>query len=161
VSGRPTAEYVYRLDDVTRFDPDADGDQSEMKVSGLAWYGPDQLLVDERTDAVTKLYVARLSGATNVLGGPFDDPTHSPPLETATLSAVSVTPLAKALLVDLTASVPDAPKKVEGIAVRDQHTIAVANDNDFGMTDGSEAFGPDGRLRDSGVRSRLLVLRLP
>jgi hypothetical protein len=161
VSGRPTAEYVYRLDDVTRFDPDADGDQSEMKVSGLAWYGPDQLLVDERTDAVTKLYVARLSGATNVLGGPFDDRTHSPPLETATLSAVSVTPLAKTLLVDLTASVPDAPKKVEGIAVRDQHTIAVANDNDFGMTDGSEAFGPDGRLRDSGARSRLLVLRLP
>ena len=77
------------------------------------------------------------------------------------LARRNAAPLAKALLVDLTASVPDPPKKVEGIAVRDQHTIAVANDNDFGMTDGSEAFGPDGRLRDSGARSRLLVLRLP
>jgi len=28
--------------------------------------------------------------------------------------------------------VPGLPKKVEGIAVRDDHTIAVANDNDFG-----------------------------
>jgi hypothetical protein len=37
----------------------------------------------------------------------------------------------------------------------------VANDNDFGMTEGPGAFGPDGRLRDSGVPSRLLVLRLP
>jgi hypothetical protein len=44
-----TAEFVYPLEDVTEFDPGANGDQSKMKVSALAWYGQDQLVVDERT----------------------------------------------------------------------------------------------------------------
>jgi len=158
-TGKATAEYVYSLEKVTGFDPGADGDESDMKISALAWYGPDELLVDERTDDVAKLYVAKLTGATNVLGGPFDDPAHSPPLEQADLRAASVTPLAKTLLVDLTASVPNLPKKIEGIAVRDDHTIAVANDNDFGMTEGKHAFGSGGRVQDSGAQSQVLVLR--
>ncbi|HEY0574414.1 MAG TPA: esterase-like activity of phytase family protein [Pseudonocardia sp.] len=158
-TGKATAEYVYSLEDVTGFDQGADGDESDMKISALAWYGPDQLLVDERTDDVAKLFVARLGGATNVLGGPFDDPAHSPPLEQADLRAASVTPLAKTLLVDLTASVPNLPKKIEGVAVRDDHTIAVANDNDFGMTEGKHAFGSDGRVADSGTPSTLMLLR--
>jgi hypothetical protein len=158
-TGKATAEYVYSLEDVTGFDQGADGDESDMKISALAWYGPDQLLVDERTDDVAKLFVVKLGGATNVLGGPFDDPAHSPALEQADLRAASVTPLAKTLLVDLTASVPNLPKKIEGIAVRDDHTIAVANDNDFGMTEGKHAFGSDGRVADSGTPSTLMLLR--
>lgn len=39
----------------------------------------------------------------------------------------------------------------------DPRTIAIANDNDFGMG----AFGADGRLVDSGVTSRILTIRLP
>jgi hypothetical protein len=160
-TGKAGAEYVYRFDDVDGFDPAADGDESEMKISALAWFGPGQLLVDERTDDVTKLYLARLTGATNILGGPFDDPAGETPLEQADLADSSVTPLAKSLLLDLTASVPGAPKKVEGLAVRDPRTVVVTNDNDFGMRDGADGFGPDGRQRDTGVPSRLLVLRLP
>lgn len=158
-SGRPTGEYLYPLETVTGFDPGADGDQSEMKISAMAWYGPDQLVVDERTDAVARLYLVRLRGATNLLGGPFDDPAHRPALEQAGPSAV--TPLEKTPLVDLTEAVPSLPKKIEGVAVLGPKTIAVANDNDFGMTDGKHAFGPDGRQHDSGVPSRLIVLRLP
>lgn len=158
-SGRSTGEYVYPLESVSGFDPDADGDQSELKISGMAWYGPDTLMVDERTDNVAKLYLARLGGATNLLTGPFDDPAARPALEQAGVGAVR--PLAKTLLVDLTASVPSLPKKIEGIAVLGPKTIAVANDNDFGLTDGKDAFGDDGRLHDSGVPSRVLVLRLP
>jgi hypothetical protein len=76
-SGRPTAEYVYPLEDVAGFDPGAEGDQSQMKVSAMAWSG-DQLVVDERTDAITKLYLVRLPGTTNILGGELDDPAHAP-----------------------------------------------------------------------------------
>jgi hypothetical protein len=158
-TGRSTAEYVYPLEDVTAFDPGAKGDQSQMKVSAMAWYGPDQLVVDERTDDVTKLYLVRLSGATNILGGELDDPARSPSLEQA--QPGGVTPLAKSLLLDLTAAVPNAPAKIEGVAVRDPSTVAVANDNDFGMQNGPDAFDAAGRQRDSGVPSRLLVLRLP
>lgn len=155
---RATAEFVYPLEDVTDFDPGAKGDQSKMKVSALAWYGQDQLVVDERTDDVTKLYLARLSGATNILGGGLDDPAHTPSLERATPAAVS--PLAKSLLLDLTATVPNAPIKIEGVAVRDPSTIAVANDNDFGMRDGLDAFDASGHQNDTGIPSRLLVIRL-
>jgi hypothetical protein len=158
-NGRATAEIVYPLEDVAGFDPGAKGDQSQMKVSALAWYGPDQLVVGERTDEVTKLYLVRLSGATNILGGELDDPAHTPSLEQAT--PAGVTPLAKSLLLDVTAAVPNAPTKIEGVAVRDPSTIAVANDNDFGMRDGPAAFDASGRQNDTGIPSRLLVLRLP
>jgi hypothetical protein len=158
-TGRPTAEYVYPLEDVTGFDPGAKGDESEMKISALAWYGPDQLLVDERTDDVTKLYLVRLSGATNILDSELDDPAHRPSLEQTGPGGVIA--LAKSLLVDLTAAVPDAPTKIEGVAVRDPSTVAVANDNDFGMHDGADAFDATGRQRDTGTPSRLLVLHLP
>ena len=157
-TGRPTAEYVYPLEDVAGFDPGAQGDQSQMKVSAMAWSG-DQLVVDERTDAVTKLYLVRLSGATNILGGELDDPAHTPSLEQGTPAGVIV--LAKSPLLDVTAAVPSAPTKIEGVAVRDPSTVVLANDNDFGMRDGADAFDASGHQNDTGVPSRLLVLHLP
>lgn len=157
-SGKPTAEYVYPLDDVAVFDPSAKGDESEMKVSGLAWYGPDELMVDELTGAVTKLYVARIDPAANILGGPFDDPSHTPPLEQTDLSTVK--PLVKTPLVDLTSSVTGLPTKIEGVALRDPKTIVVANDNDLGMVDGAKAFDRGGHQCGSGIPSRVVVLHL-
>jgi hypothetical protein len=68
-----------------------------------------------------------------------------------------VTP--KTLILDLN-TVPGAPKKVEGIAVLNPWTIAVINDNDFGMTDGTGAFDADGRLIDSGIKTTLVTIRL-
>ena len=141
-TGKPSAEYVYLAEDVAAFDPGAQGDQSEMKISAMGWYGPDQLLVDERTDEVTKLYLVRLSGATNILDGELDDPAHRPSLEQTVPAGVA--PLAKSLLVDVTGAVADAPTKIEGVAVRDPSTVAVANDNDFGMRDGPDAFDAQG-----------------
>jgi hypothetical protein len=155
---RATAEFVYPMEDVSGFDPGAKGDQSTMKLSALAWYGQDQLVVDERTDDVTQLYLARLSGATNILGGELDDPAHTPSLERVTPATVSL--LAKSLLLDMTATVPNAPIKIEGVAVRDRSTIAVANDNDFGMRDGLDAFDASGHQNDTGIPSRLLVIHL-
>lgn len=157
-TGRPTAEYVYPFDDVSQFDAGAKGDESEMKVSAMFFYGPNQLLVDERTDAVAKLYVATIDPAANILGGPFDDPGHTPPLEQTDLATTK--PMAKKLLVDLTSSVSNLPEKIEGVAVRDPKTIAVANDNDLGMVDGAKAFDASGRQCSSGLKSRLVVLHL-
>lgn len=157
-TGKPTAEYVYPFEDVTRFDAGAKGDQSDMKISGIALYGPDQLLVDERTDEVAKLYVTRIDPASNILGTAFDDPAHTAPLEQTDLATIK--PLGKKLLVDLTSTVTGLPQKIEGIAVRDPKTIVVANDNDFGMVEGTEAFDAQGRQCSSGIPSRVIVLRL-
>ncbi|WP_235490092.1 esterase-like activity of phytase family protein, partial [Frankia sp. AvcI1] len=61
----------------------------------------------------------------------------------------------KRLAVDLEA-VPGMPDKIEGVAVLGPRTIAVANDNDFGLG----TFDTSGQLKDSGVKSKILLLRL-
>ncbi|GAB3424858.1 esterase-like activity of phytase family protein [Flindersiella endophytica] len=159
--GRPKAEYVYRMEDVTTFDPGADGDQNEMKVSGLVALGRDRLLVDERTDDVAKLYVADLHHATNILGSTWDDQDTAPSLEQlASPSDGDLTAVRKSPALDLS-TIEGVPGKVEGVAMPNPWTIAVASDNDFGMTDGPEAFDENGRLVDSGVESKLVTIRLP
>jgi hypothetical protein len=40
-------------------------------------------------------------------------------------------------------------------------TLALINDNDFGMTDGAEAFDTEGRLVDSGVETTITYVRVP
>lgn len=40
-------------------------------------------------------------------------------------------------------------------------SLALINDNDFGMTDGAEAFDADGRLVDSGIETSVTLLKLP
>jgi hypothetical protein len=49
------------------------------------------------------------------------------------------------------------PGKIEGITVVGSRTIALANDNDFGLGD----FDANGKLNDTGVPNRLVVVRLP
>ncbi|MFC5828011.1 esterase-like activity of phytase family protein [Nonomuraea insulae] len=155
-AGRATGEYAYRFEDVATFDPKVNGDQSEMKISGLAHVGGRRLLVDERTDNVARIYEIDLAKATNLLSGPYDSPSTTPSLEAQTDPAAAKVP-AKSLVADLSEIVPTLPGKVEGIALLDPRTLVVANDNDFGLGE----FGADGRLVDSGVASRIVTIRLP
>ncbi|SEH02131.1 Esterase-like activity of phytase [Nonomuraea solani] len=152
---KATGEYAYRFEDVTTFDPKVNGDQSEMKISGLAHAGGRRLLVDERTDNVARIYQIDLAKATNLLGGPYDDPATTPSLEELTDPPAVRLP-GKSLVADLSQIVPTLPGKVEGIALLDRRTLVVANDNDFGLGE----FGQDGRLVDSGVPSRIVTIRL-
>ncbi|MFC7640477.1 esterase-like activity of phytase family protein [Streptosporangium lutulentum] len=153
-TGKPVGEYAYVFEDVTKFDPKVEGDQSAMKISSVVGLGGGKLLVEERTDNVARLYTADLKGATNLLWGKYDLVGTKPSLETALPSKVK--PLAKKLTVDL-AAVSKVPGKLEGVAVLDRTTIAVANDNDFGLGE----FDENGKLIDTGVPSRLLVIKLP
>jgi hypothetical protein len=57
--------------------------------------------------------------------------------------------------------VAGVPGKIEGVAVTGRNTLALINDNDFGMTDGAEAFDADGRLVDSEIETSLTVVELP
>ncbi|MDP4503954.1 esterase-like activity of phytase family protein [Nonomuraea turcica] len=151
-----TGEYAYRFEDVTAFDPKVNGDQSEMKISGLAHVSGRRLLVDERTDNVARIYQIDLAKATNLLAGPYDDPATTPSLEALT-SPPAVKLPAKSLVANLSEVAPTLPGKVEGIALLDPRTLVVANDNDFGVGE----FGADGRLVSSGVSSRIVTIRLP
>ncbi|WP_207945114.1 esterase-like activity of phytase family protein [Actinomadura rubrisoli] len=155
-SGKVAGEYVYRFEDVCSFDPASCGDQNEMKISGLAALDGHRVLVDERTDKVARVYTVDLRKATDILGSRWDDERTAPSLEKSAEVPAGVAALPKALTVDL-AKVPGIPGKIEGIALAGRRTLAVINDNDFGLG----TFGPDGRLIDSGVRTSITYVPLP
>lgn len=155
-----TAEYAYRFDPVNVVDPSED-DTSELKISSVVAVGGDRLLVEERTDKAARLQVVRLGRGANILGSRWDDDTTSPSLEQLDDPAASGVPvLSKRLVVDL-GTVEGVPGKIEGVARVDHDTLALINDNDFGMTDGAGALDAQGRLVDSGVETTVTYVRLP
>jgi hypothetical protein len=155
-----TAEYAYRFDPVNVVDPGED-DTSELKISSVVAVGRDRLLVEERTDKAARLQVVKLSRGADILGDKWDDDTTSPSLEQLDDPVASGVPvLRKRLVVDL-GKVKGVPGKIEGVAPVDHDTLALINDNDFGMTDGEGAFDDQGRLVDSGVETTVTYVRLP
>ncbi|MFD0417664.1 esterase-like activity of phytase family protein [Streptomyces sp. NPDC127108] len=155
-----TAEYAYRFDPVGVVDPGED-DTSELKISSVVAVGRDRLLVEERTDKAARLQVVRLDRRADILGGRWDDVATRPSLEQLEDPAASGVPvLRKRLVVDL-GTVDGVPGKIEGVARVDNRTLALINDNDFGMTDGPEAFDKDGRLVGSGIETSVTYVRLP
>ncbi|MGN9821193.1 esterase-like activity of phytase family protein [Streptomyces sp. SD11] len=155
-----TAEYAYRFDAVGVVDPGED-DPSELKISSVVAVGRDELLVEERTDKAARLQVVKLSRGADILGDKWDDSTTSPSLEQLEDPAAAGVPvLRKRLVVDL-GKVKGIPGKVEGVARVDRDTLALINDNDFGMTDGTGAFDAQGRLVDSGIETTVTYVRLP
>ncbi|MCX4231315.1 esterase-like activity of phytase family protein [Streptomyces ortus] len=155
-----TAEYAYRFDPVGTVDPGED-DTSELKISSVVAVGREELLVEERTDKAARLQVVKLSRGADILGQAWDDSTTSPSLEQLEDPAASGVPvLRKRLVVDL-GMVEGVPGKIEGVARVDRDTLALINDNDFGMSDGTEAFDAQGRLVDSGIETTVTYVRLP
>ncbi|MFD8686413.1 esterase-like activity of phytase family protein [Streptomyces sp. NPDC059651] len=155
-----TAEYAYRFDAVDVVDPGED-DTSELKISSVVAIGGNDLLVEERTDRAARLHRVTLPRGAGILGSRWDVPSAAPSYEELVDPAVSGVPvLRKSLVVDL-GTVPGVPGKIEGVAVTGRDTLALINDNDFGMTDGAGAFDADGRLVGSGIGTSVTLLKLP
>jgi hypothetical protein len=130
---------------------------SNLTNSEILSLGPKRFVVIERDGdfpgsnptAVKRLYQIDISGATDI-----SDPTNGPKgllvdgksLEELTANAVDpasvlrdagIEPVAKKLAVDILATVPGySHDKVEGITLVGENTIAVSNDDDFGVTNG-------------------------
>jgi Esterase-like activity of phytase len=157
-SEKVTAEYVYRFDVSKEFDPNPKNTPDEMKLSGVIAMGPTTLLILERTDLVAKLYIVDLSNATNILNSKWDDLKTAPSLEAlANPAAADVRVVPKSLVLDLS-SLQGMPDKIEGIALLDQNTIAVANDNDFDSEDSK--YDAEGNNVGKGKISQILVISL-
>ncbi|MBL8177930.1 MAG: esterase-like activity of phytase family protein [Bryobacterales bacterium] len=148
------AEYVYRFQPVTEF---GHTDPAEMKISAVAALDPWRLLVLERTDAVAKIYRVDLTRATNILGSKWNDVATSPSLESlddAALLANNLKVLPKELIIDLS-TVPGMLPKIEGMAILDWNTIAIANDNDFDIA----AAATCGTNAGTGAKSKILIIK--
>ncbi len=134
----------------------------DMKVSALAALDEHRLLVLERTDFKAKIYRVDLRKATNILGTVWDDVATAPSLEAVNadgaLEAAGVTPLPKEFILTLD-STQGFPQKIEGITVLDGKTIAIANDNDFGVGTFADPTGTS-TLENSGLVSQIIVISL-
>lgn len=171
-TGRPVREHLYRLGDpaadryLTRGAPPDDG-----KLCAMAAIDASTLLVIEQADdGLARLYRCDLDGATDTLGHAAGDDGTA--LETvADLPAAGIVPVRKSLVADLGPLLPTlaahvtdgawrpaAPGrppnlKLEGLAILDDHRIALVNDDDFDIAHRDD---PDEPRR----RSCLWIIRL-
>lgn len=126
-------EYVYVLDNPTTFRRDPSNNKADPRISAMTVIGTSHLVTLERTEATTKLYEIELSKATNIYGTPWDDARTDPSLEQlAHLDDARIVPVSKSLLFD-SADFPKIAGKTEGIAVLADGTLALINDDDFGI----------------------------
>lgn len=174
-SEQVVGEYVYRFQftgpnrDDDEFDvPSIPGNTArarprDMKVSALAMLDEQRMLVLERTDFKAKIYRVDLRNATNILGSVWDDVNKpAPSLEAlnadGALETNGIQPLPKEFVLTLD-STQGFPQKIEGMTVLDGKTIAIVNDNDFGVGSFTVDVGIC-TLNDSGLESRLMVIPL-
>lgn len=132
-SGKVIGQYVYVMDHHDLY-KDGSKAQSAVRISEMAALGTDRLLVLERTDKVTRIHEIALRGATNILGGKWDDVKTSPTLESfKDLKPTGIVPVSKALRLD-TNDHKQMPVKLEGIAFMGDGRMLLVNDDDFGIT---------------------------
>jgi hypothetical protein len=157
-SEKVTAEYAYRFDVAKEFDPDPRTKPEDMKLSAVVYLNPTTLLVLERTDLVAKLYTVDLSKATNILKTKWNDAKNTPSLEMiADPASADLRVLPKSLLLDLS-RFKEIPEKVEGVALLDRNTLAIANDNDFDTEESK--YDEQGNNVGKGKKSQILIFSL-
>jgi hypothetical protein len=132
-SSKLSGEYIYQLDDPQTFRNDPSDKQNSPRISEVLGLGDDRLLVLERTNKTTKLHEIKLDGASNILATRWDDMSTSPSLEQENdLSKIDLVAVSKTLRFD-SADYPQAPNKLEGLAIMGDGALAMINDNDFGI----------------------------
>lgn len=149
-SMKVVGEYVYTLDDPGSFRRDPSKRQNDPRISELMAIGLDRLVVLERTEQTTKLYEIQLEGATNISGTRWDDPATAPSLEQTALADAKLAAVQKTLRLD-TANFPDIVGKTEGMALLGDGSLAIINDDDFGIAGGRTQIVV---LRGTGITRR-------
>lgn len=141
-----TRQYLHLLDNLPAANPN---DSRADKIGDAVAFGGAEFLVVERDDDALpddqsgdiqkRIYRVNLAGATDVSAlsdAVFHVNGASKRLDQLTadeLAAHGIRPVAKTLHVDLNAAGYNRVEKVEGLALVNGNTLAVLNDNDFGV----------------------------
>lgn len=134
----PVAEYVYVAEDAGRF---KGLKQSDIVISDMIAVDANTLLIDERDKnagdqaQLKRIYAVDLSQATNVLGKYDDAKSAGKTLEQMSIGELrenGILPPSKRTVVDLV-EFKFPYEKVEGLALVNGNTLAIVNDNDFGV----------------------------
>ena len=102
-----------------------------------------------------KAYLVDITGATDITTKDANGRSIEQASE-SDLKKAGIAYVKKSMAVDL-AKLGFSPDKFEGLAIIDSTTIAVVNDNDFGVT----AIDSKGNVVKSGAMPRLVVIRVP
>ncbi len=112
---------------------------SDWKIGDMAAINNTEFLVIEAatrgTTDVKRIYKINISGATAVTSNDYSGTSVEGLVDAAGLSANSIVPVTKTLFLDLKANGwPTTLDKSEGIAIINDSTIVVGNDNDYGQS---------------------------
>ncbi len=137
----------------------ADGRTGNAKLGDVAALGNGKFIVIEQGAAPNgkvsnRLMLVEIGAATDIGAAGFNPATSD--LEKSSMGAVAVNgadwskvvPLRKSLLLDLNA-IGWLAEKAEGLAIVDGNTLALVNDNDFGLK--TRIFTPSGAEVDADV----------
>lgn len=109
------------------------------------------------TADVKRIYLININSATPVTSGLYNGSTLEGLVDSAGLAANGIVPVTKTLFMDLLANGwPAVLDKAEGIAIINDSTIAVGNDNDYGQISPTE----NGVATATGKTSHVLVYDL-
>ncbi|WNR45304.1 esterase-like activity of phytase family protein [Paenibacillus roseipurpureus] len=134
----PVAEFVYALEDAKQFKELA---QSDIVISDLVVVNENTLLIDERDKfsgdkaQMKRIYAIDLSTATNIIGKYDTTAAAGKTIEQMTiadLKANGILPTTKRTVLDAVAF-KFPYEKIEGISLVNGDTLAITNDNDFGI----------------------------
>lgn len=125
-------EYLFIEDDYKTFHADKAKAQNAVRMSEMMATGPDKVIVLERINKTTKLNEIDLAGATNILGSKWDDVATTPSLEATAAKDAGIVPVTKTLRFD-TSQWKGIGPKIEGLAKLGDGSIAMINDDDFGI----------------------------
>jgi len=110
----------------------------DWKIGDMAAINDSTFLVLEAaargTTDIKRMYKININQATPVHSGLYNGKTLEELVDATGLTAQSITPVTKTLVMDLLANGwPAALDKAEGLAIINDSTIAVCNDNDYGQ----------------------------
>ncbi|WP_414561674.1 MULTISPECIES: phytase [unclassified Anabaena] len=136
ISQTVTGEYLYLLDDIT-----GSGNARTDKIGDAVSLGNGKFAVVERddrsgADANKLIYEIDLAAATNIYNSanltlPADKTIEQ--LSSAELAAANITPVTKSLIANAAQLGYTGVEKLEGLALVAPNTLALLNDNDFGV----------------------------
>ncbi len=111
----------------------------DWKFGDMAAINNNEFLVIEAaargTSDIKKIYKINISGATAITAATYSGQTLEALATTSNLAANNIVPVSKTLFMDLlTNGWPTVLDKAEGLAILNDSTIALCNDNDFGQT---------------------------
>ncbi|WP_442601838.1 esterase-like activity of phytase family protein [Paenibacillus sp. KN14-4R] len=145
---QPVSEFVYVTEDAKQF---KGLNQGDIVISDMVAVSENTLLIDERDKntgdkaQLKRIFSIDLSVATNILGKYDDSKTNGKTLEQMSveeLKSGSINPPSKRTVVDLVAF-KFPYEKIEGLSLVGGNTIAIVNDNDFGIGSTSSENGTE------------------